>query len=423
MGKAAAMLRGARRCASTDATGRVVPERMHYLFGKLRHTPGSNAEWLGPSMGEHNEPAVNYHGNCDTPKWMLGENGDEIWERCKTLFKGYEPTPKAGVANYRMRLVPGRATAGPPVGPTFSTQGVKSIDFVKAFNEATAGLFAPDPELKLKVYVRFYEDKTYQWRCLPPTTSWLIRKTAQLNAVGPQGFGASPGVGNTQRWEGFITLEQLYHVSSLVNTWDQYPDFMPLEARVVGLVRQAYNQGICVLGVHSRPGPVLGMTDEQYKEHIREQRIAWDKQREQESDADPLLRTPWITRLGKLNTSGFSLPKDREPDAQTIVKDAMAVDKAFQGLLKKETDDDNPKARRARVFWDEFRKTGIIGKQKDQPTEIERRQIENAKEARVQYLLRRYPSVVARFPNYRAMWYSDEWEKLIGHQDMHSRIR
>ena len=306
-----ALLRSAtRRCCSTDATQKVGwdnketnpftkygEEYSQWKYGK--HTPkvkwGESLQSKGPAYGL--EPATDdYLGNCRTPAWLLGENGEEWLEKCKTLFKGYEPSRKKSVANFKMRLQPGKVTAGPPVGPTFSQEGVKSIDFVKAINDATAGVFQPDPGLKIKVYLRFYEDKTYQWRILPPPTMWLITRASGLPFRGKGGIGASSGIAVEGKMMGFLTLQQVYHIAAIVNTWQHYADWVPLEHRVASIIRQAHFGGIAVLGVHTPAAPVLGMTDAQYKEYIEEQKEKWDEERRKEMDLNPLERMPWIAR-------------------------------------------------------------------------------------------------------------------------------
>eukprot|EP01064_Diplonema_japonicum_P003160 TRINITY_DN12072_c0_g1_i3.p1 TRINITY_DN12072_c0_g1~~TRINITY_DN12072_c0_g1_i3.p1 ORF type:complete len:327 (+),score=41.24 TRINITY_DN12072_c0_g1_i3:72-1052(+) len=289
-----------KSCSIQSGLRKAVSQRREatsWKYGEVSHDR-KDATWMGPVKGRagEDEPDTDYPGNIKTPNWMLGENGDEIAEKMKVLFKGYDPTLKKPIANFRMRLAPGKATAAPPVGPSFSQMGAKPIDFIKAYNDATMGLFVPDPELKLKVYVRFYEDKTYQWKVLPPTTAWLIRKAAGLPAIGVSGFGAGNPPQISGKWAGYITLQQLYHVAALANTWNNFPDWLPLEFRVDGLIKQADVQGICVLGVHSAPPPMLGKSDAQQYEYIREMKKKWTDDRLKEMDRNPLDRLPWATK-------------------------------------------------------------------------------------------------------------------------------
>ena len=265
--------------------------------------------WRGPPTHSSEVPSVGYLGNIRTPNWMLGstdEEGDEIFHKAKSIFQPFSPSVKKAVGNFRLRLVPGQASAGPPVGPTFSGMGVKSMDFIKEFNAKTDGVFERDPDLKLKVYLRFYEDKTYQYRILPPPTGYLIAKASGLPPAGKKKRGIK-GWNDTalEGYAGYITLQQLYHIAALANSWGHHPDWAPLEMRVTGMINSAKIQGLCVLGVHSDTPPVLGFTDKQYRDHINVKADEWDKTRYAELQLNPLDRLPWHTRMRFKNTEGY----------------------------------------------------------------------------------------------------------------------
>ena len=270
--------------------------------------PNANLEksWYdGPVVETQPSVAGTYSGNCKTPTWLYGEGevGAEILAKCNDLFKPYEPTRKKAVGNFRLRLAPGAATAGPPVGTTFASQGVKGMDFVKEFNERTRGVFRADPTLTLKVYMRFYEDKTYQYRIMPPTTGWLLSGAARLQRKGK--FGAGSGVGNEGRWEGYLTLQQLYHVAAIQQSWGQFPDLYPIEARILDLTKAAKLQGICVMGVHCRAPPKLGMSDDEQLAWFEEQRVVYEEKRNEVAKHNPLDRTPWLLRSVIFFSSSF----------------------------------------------------------------------------------------------------------------------
>lgn len=372
----------------------------------------------------------------ETPTWLYGKDdadGEKWFQRCKEVFQPYPPTSKRPIANFTgIRLAPGKATAGPPVGPMFSSLGVKSIDFVKAFNAATLNVFnTTDPDFKLKVHIRFFEDKTYQWRILPPYTSWLLRKAAGIPRISKAGWGCGPGIGNHDPplYEGYITIEILYHVAALVQTWDRQPDWITLEWRVVGLISACQRQGICVLGVHTHPSPVLGKTDAEYLEEVREKKEAWNKKREQEADCNPLVRLPWIERLGARNTEGFEIPSKEEAqmkaDAKKVVKEAQVIDKHFQDLLDKE-EVESRKGAPTKVMWDEWKASGFMTKRYNEHEWRDDPQAVKVRGAYTEYLARRYPSAIPRTQYLRAMWHTDHWDKYLpenGAGDLHQSVR
>eukprot|EP01063_Lacrimia_lanifica_P022832 TRINITY_DN30346_c0_g1_i1.p2 TRINITY_DN30346_c0_g1~~TRINITY_DN30346_c0_g1_i1.p2 ORF type:complete len:484 (+),score=197.35 TRINITY_DN30346_c0_g1_i1:70-1452(+) len=386
------------------------------------------ATWAGPKPGSTQWVEENYVGNLQTPNWLLGENGDEIAAKCKEVFRGYDKINKKPVGNFKMWLTPGKATAGPPVGPTFSSMGVKSIDFVKAFNDRTAGVFAADPELKLRVQVRFYEDKTYQWKIKPPKSAYLLRKVARL-APSPSGKGSGHGPGPLGGDDpyAYVTLQQLYHVAALLNTWDHTPDWFPLEARVVGLFSQCFQMGLIVLGHGTAAPPQMGFTDEQFAAHIKVKKAEWMAKRRKELDLNPLLRVPWMQKHRMNVWSGIQLPHiEREGDVPTpkqIIKDAQAVDKQFQELFDdQEALKDRHKVNK--VYWEQWKETGMLQKDIEIRHPIEENQIAMERERRVKYLAKRYPSVVHRQRNFRALWHSNDYDQLKGNEEpLHTRIR
>jgi large subunit ribosomal protein L11 len=76
------------------------------------------------------------------------------------------------VANLKMRIPAGGATAGPPVGAVMGQYGLNSMDFVNAFNDQTKDLKGNDVIVKLKVY----DDRTFDFRVTGVPTDDLIRK-------------------------------------------------------------------------------------------------------------------------------------------------------------------------------------------------------------------------------------------------------
>jgi large subunit ribosomal protein L11 len=73
--------------------------------------------------------------------------------------------------NVKMKIEAGKATPAPPLGPALGQAGINIAEFVKKFNDATAG-----KQGKVSVYIQVYEDRTYDFRATTPLTTELIKK-------------------------------------------------------------------------------------------------------------------------------------------------------------------------------------------------------------------------------------------------------
>ena len=83
---------------------------------------------------------------------------------------------KKVVAEVKLQLPAGEATPAPPVGPALGQHGVNIMEFVKAFNAATAdkkGLVIP-------VVITIYADRTFSFIMKTPPASVLIKKAAGI---------------------------------------------------------------------------------------------------------------------------------------------------------------------------------------------------------------------------------------------------
>lgn len=80
---------------------------------------------------------------------------------------------------HNIRLVINAASAkpAPPVGPALGQAGLNIMAFCKEFNAKTANYKDGVP---LRVYIKVYEDKTYDWQLKTPPTSWLIKQATGL---------------------------------------------------------------------------------------------------------------------------------------------------------------------------------------------------------------------------------------------------
>ena len=107
---------------------------------------------------------------------------------------------KKVVAEVKLQLPAGEATPAPPVGPALGQHGVNIMEFVKAFNAATAdkkGLVIP-------VVITIYADRSFTFIMKTPPASVLIKKAA----------GIEKGASQPRKEKvGKITREQLKQIA------------------------------------------------------------------------------------------------------------------------------------------------------------------------------------------------------------------
>jgi large subunit ribosomal protein L11 len=77
----------------------------------------------------------------------------------------------------KLQLPAGKATPAPPVGPALGQHGVNIMEFVKAFNAATANM----GDAIIPVEITIYADRSFTFITKTPPASYLIRKAAGLD--------------------------------------------------------------------------------------------------------------------------------------------------------------------------------------------------------------------------------------------------
>ncbi len=80
------------------------------------------------------------------------------------------------VTTLKLQLPAGQATPAPPVGTALGPHGVNLMDFVKAYNDATAsqrGRIIP-------VEVSIYEDRSFDFVMKTPPAAALLRQAAKV---------------------------------------------------------------------------------------------------------------------------------------------------------------------------------------------------------------------------------------------------
>jgi large subunit ribosomal protein L11 len=102
----------------------------------------------------------------------------------------------------RLQIPAGKATTGPPVGPSLAPHGINMMELIKAYNAATAnqvGSIVP-------VEVTIYEDRSYTFELKTPPASQLL-----LKAAGVEKGSGTAGSGSA----GTVTRDQVREIAQL----------------------------------------------------------------------------------------------------------------------------------------------------------------------------------------------------------------
>ncbi len=108
--------------------------------------------------------------------------------------------PKKVRAVVKLQIEAGKATTGPPVGPSLAPHGINLMELIKAYNAATAaqvGSIVP-------VEVTIYEDRSFSFELKTPPASQLLRQAAGLE----KGAGAAG-----RETVGKVTREQVREIA------------------------------------------------------------------------------------------------------------------------------------------------------------------------------------------------------------------
>jgi large subunit ribosomal protein L11 len=102
----------------------------------------------------------------------------------------------------KLQINGGKATTGPPVGPSLAPHGINLMELIKAYNAATAnqvGSIVP-------VEVTIYEDRSFTFELKTPPASQLLRKAAAVEKG-----GGEPG----RTTAGTVTRSQVREIAEL----------------------------------------------------------------------------------------------------------------------------------------------------------------------------------------------------------------
>ncbi len=100
----------------------------------------------------------------------------------------------------KLQIPAGQASPAPPVGPALGQHGVNIMDFVKAYNDATAaqaGTIIP-------VEISIYEDRSFTFVTKTPPAAVMLRQAARVEKGSPEPHKEKVGK---------VTREQVRHIA------------------------------------------------------------------------------------------------------------------------------------------------------------------------------------------------------------------
>lgn len=132
----------------------------------------------------------------------------------------------------KLQIEAGKANPAPPVGPALGQKGVNIMDFCKKFNDKTKG----DMGKVIPVVITVYKDKSFDFICKKPPTSFLIKEKLKLKK-GAQSPGRVIKATMTRQQVEEVAKEKMEDLNAI-----------DLEAAVKIVAGQARSMGINVKG-------------------------------------------------------------------------------------------------------------------------------------------------------------------------------
>jgi len=129
----------------------------------------------------------------------------------------------------KLQIPAGQASPAPPVGPALGQHGVNIMDFVQAYNHATAsqsGTIVP-------VEISIYEDRSFTFITKTPPAAVLLRQAARLEKGSPEPHKEKVGS---------VTREQIREIAEIkmpdlnANDIDAAMNIVAGTARSMGIV-------------------------------------------------------------------------------------------------------------------------------------------------------------------------------------------
>jgi len=132
------------------------------------------------------------------------------------------------IGSIKLQIDAGKANPAPPVGPALGQKGVNIMDFCKKFNDKTKG----DMGKIIPVVITVYSDKSFDFVCKKPPTSFLIKQALKLKS------GArAPG----RSWIATLSREQ---IESIAKEKMEDLNALDLEGAIKIVAGQARSMGI-----------------------------------------------------------------------------------------------------------------------------------------------------------------------------------
>ncbi|KAJ3212427.1 hypothetical protein HDU82_001714 [Entophlyctis luteolus] len=134
----------------------------------------------------------------------------------------------------KLRLLQGKASPSPPVGPALGQRGVKTIDFCKQFNDRTKQYIQGVP---IRVIMTVRPDRSFTFVTKTPPTAWLL-----LQAMGLEKGSSRPSHTSI----GELSIKHIYEIA-LIKKTDPGCEDISDEAMCSRVLAQAKGMGITVV--------------------------------------------------------------------------------------------------------------------------------------------------------------------------------
>jgi len=108
---------------------------------------------------------------------------------------------KKVVGYIKLEVPAGKANPSPPIGPALGQRGLNIMEFVKAFNAATANM---EPGMPVPVVITAYQDRSFTFVLKTPPAGYFLKKAAKIDKG-----SATPGKGTI----GTVTMEQVREIA------------------------------------------------------------------------------------------------------------------------------------------------------------------------------------------------------------------
>ena len=112
-----------------------------------------------------------------------------------------EEMAKKVVGYIKLEVPAGKANPSPPIGPALGQRGLNIMEFVKAFNAATANM---EPGMPVPVVITAFQDRSFTFVLKTPPAGYFLKKAAKIDKG-----SATPGKGTI----GSVTMEQVREIA------------------------------------------------------------------------------------------------------------------------------------------------------------------------------------------------------------------